>query len=160
VVGAYFVLTVTFALQCVTVAGRDTNRRTLQHVVSENEPEWARFIDMPYILGEAAQSFRDLKHPNQIERFATESATAAKQQGRARRSALSHAALAISALNRNDVETAALTSHHVVDLAASVNSSRCIEAVRDLQRRLRPYASVSEVEQFSARALEVLGLAA
>jgi hypothetical protein len=40
----------------------------------------------------------------------------------------------------------------VVDLAGSVNSSRCIEAVRDLQRRLRPYASVSEVQQFSARA--------
>jgi hypothetical protein len=84
----------------------------------------------------------------------------AKQQDRARRGALSHAALAISALNRNDVETAALTSIHVVDLGASVNSSRCIETVRDLQRRLRPYASVSEVQQFSARARDVLGLAA
>jgi hypothetical protein len=64
---------------------------------------------------------------------------------------LSHAALAVSALNRNDVETAALTDIHVVDLAGSVNSSRCIEAVRDLQRPLRPCTSVSEVQQFSAR---------
>jgi hypothetical protein len=133
---------------------------TFQHVVPENEPEWARFIDIPYIFGEAAQSFRDLKQPDQIERFATESAAAAKQQGRARRGALSHAVLAIGALNRNDVETAALTSLHVVDLAGSVNSSRCIEAVRDLQRRLRPLASVSEVQQFSARARDVLGLTA
>ncbi|MCA1708875.1 MAG: hypothetical protein LC808_38610, partial [Actinobacteria bacterium] len=133
---------------------------TFQRVAPENEPEWARFIDIPYIFGEAAQSFRDLKQPDQIERFATESAAVAKQQGRARRGALSHAALAISALNRNDVETAALTSLHVVDLAGSVNSSRCIEAVRDLQRRLRPYASVSEAQQFSARARDVLGLAA
>ena len=74
--------------------------------------------------------------------------------------ALSHAALAVSALNRNDVETAALTDIHVVDLAGSVNSSRCIEAVRDLQRRLRPYTSMSEVEQFNTRARDVLGLAA
>jgi hypothetical protein len=133
---------------------------TFQHVVPDNEPEWARFIDIPYVFGEAAQSFRDLKQSDQIERFATESAAVAKQQGRARRGALSHAALAISALNRNDVETAARTGLHVVDLAASVNSSRCIEAVRDLQRRLRPYASMSEVQQFSTRARDVLGLAA
>jgi hypothetical protein len=32
--------------------------------------------------------------------------------------------------------------------------------VCDLQRRLRPYSSMSEVQQFSARAREVLGLAA
>jgi hypothetical protein len=35
---------------------------TSQHVVPENEPEWARFIDIPYIFGEAAQSFRDLNN--------------------------------------------------------------------------------------------------
>jgi hypothetical protein len=35
---------------------------TFQHVVPENEPEWARFIDIPYIFGEAAQSFRDLNN--------------------------------------------------------------------------------------------------
>lgn len=131
-----------------------------QHVIPENEPEWARFIDVPYIFGEAAQSFRDLKQPDQIERFATESAVVAKQQGRARRGALSHAALAVSALNRNNVEAAAHTSLHVVNLAAAVNSSRCIEAVRDLQHRLRPYVSVSEVQQFNAQARDVLGLVA
>ncbi|HET9253687.1 MAG TPA: hypothetical protein VFO16_00615 [Pseudonocardiaceae bacterium] len=35
-----------------------------------------------------------------------------------------------------------------------------IEAVRDLQRRLRPYASVPEVQQFNAQARDVLGLVA
>ncbi len=133
---------------------------TFQQVVPENEPEWARFIDLPYIFGEAAQSSRDLREPNQIQRFATESAVVAKQQGRARRGALSHAALAIAALDRNDVEAAAATSLHVVDLAGSVNSSRCIEAVRDLQRRLRPYASVPGVQKFNTRARDTLGMAA
>jgi hypothetical protein len=41
-----------------------------------------------------------------------------------------------------------------------VNSSRCIEAVRDLQLRLRSHAGVPEVEQFNVRARDVLGLAA
>ena len=131
-----------------------------ERVVPEDEPEWARFIDLPYIFGEAAQSFRDLREPDQSQRFATESARVAKQQGRARRGALSHAALAVAALNRNDVETAAAIGLHVVDLAGSVNSSRCIEAVRDLQRRLRPYASVFEVQEFNARARDTLGIAA
>jgi len=133
---------------------------TFQHVVAANEPEWARFIDVPYIFGEAAHCFRDIGQSNQVERFATESAAAASQQGRARRGALSHAALAISALDRRDVEKAATISMHVVELASAVNSARCIEAVRDLQRRLRLYTRVPEVEQFNERARELLGLAA
>lgn len=132
---------------------------TFQHVVPENEPEWARFIDLPYLFGEAANSFRDLNDPDESARFAAESAAGAKQQGRARRGALSHAALAVSALQRHEVESAATTGVHVVDLTRTVNSSRCIEAVRDLQRRLRPYYSVPEVQQFNTRAAE-LGLAA
>lgn len=131
-----------------------------QHVVPENEPEWARFIDVPYIFGEAAHCFRDLGQPNPLERFASESAAAANQQGRARRGALSQAALAVGALHRKNVEAAAAISTHVVDLAGAVNSSRCIAAVRDLQQRLRPYSDVPEVEQFKARARGVLGLAA
>jgi hypothetical protein len=131
-----------------------------QHVVPENEPEWARFIDIPYVFGEAAYCFRDLGQVVQVERFASESATAASQQGRARRGALSHAALAISALDRRDVETAATMSLQVVDLTGAVNSSRCIEAVRDLQHRLRQHSQVPEVERFNERARELLGLAA
>jgi hypothetical protein len=124
------------------------------------EPEWARFIDTPYLLGEAAHCFRDLRQADQIERFATESAAVARSQGRARRGALSEAALAIGELERQNVEGAAARSLHVVDLAGSVNSSRCIETVRDLQKRLKPYGKVAEVEHFNRRAAEVLGLAA
>jgi hypothetical protein len=134
--------------------------RTFEQVDHENEPEWARFIDAPYLFGEAAHCFRDLGQASQIERFAGESADGARKQGRARRGALSHAALAIGDLERNDVEGAAAKSLAVIDLAASVNSSRCIETVRDLQRRLKPYGEVHEVQRFNARAGELLGLAA
>jgi hypothetical protein len=133
--------------------------QTFQHVVPENEPEWARFIDVPYIFGEVSHTFRDLGQAGQVQRFASESAAAARQQGRARRGALSHAALAVSALHQKDIEAAAAIGTHVVDLAGTVNSARCIEAVRDLQLRLRPHSDVREVDNFNARAREVLGLA-
>ncbi|WP_326562047.1 hypothetical protein [Micromonospora sp. NBC_01796] len=129
-------------------------------MVHENEPAWAKFIDGPYLFGEAAHCFRDLDQTAEIERFANESANGARRQGRARRGALSEAALSIAELQRTDVEGAATRAAHVVDLASSVNSSRTIETVRDLQRRMKPYAEVYEVQRFNAHAADLLGLAA
>lgn len=153
------------ALAALGDAGTATNavvkaERTLQHVVAENEPEWARFIDVPYVFGEIANCFRDLKQPDQIDRFAEESATVAREQGRARRGALSQAALAVSHLERGEVEAAAAKGTLVVDLTRSVSSSRCLEAVRDLQRRLSSYRTIPEVEHFTTYARDTLGLAA
>lgn len=134
--------------------------RVFSRVDHENEPEWARFIDRPYLFGVAAHCFRDLAQASEVERFATESAEGARRQGRARRGALSHAALAVGALIQNNVEGAASRGLEVVELAESVNSSRCREAVRDLRRRLEPYGEVAEVQRFNARAAGLLGLAA
>ncbi|MEV0939004.1 hypothetical protein AB0I90_01310 [Micromonospora wenchangensis] len=129
-------------------------------VVHDDEPAWAKFIDAPYIFGEAAHCFRDLGQPSELERFATESAAGARRQGRARRGALSEAALSIADLHRANVEAAASRAMHVVDLSASVNSSRAIETVRDLQRRMTEFGSVSEVQRFNMHAKNALGLAA
>ncbi|MDG4775131.1 hypothetical protein [Solwaraspora sp. WMMD792] len=42
----------------------------------------------------------------------------------------------------------------------TVNSSRTLETVKDLQHRMKPYASLPEVRHFTTRATELLGLAA
>jgi hypothetical protein len=133
---------------------------TFARVDHENEPAWAKFIDRAYLFGEAAHCFRDLAEPNQIERFAGESIEAAKSQGRARRGALSETALAIGHLGRGEVEAAAHKAVEVVQLASSVNSSRCLEAVTDLQNRLRPYGQLAEVKEFQHQASALLGVAA
>lgn len=145
---------------CGAAAAVAEAERIFGNVVAEDEPEWARFIDGPYLFGEAAHCFRDLGQPAEVERFATESADGARRQGRARRGALSHAALAVGELERRNVEAAAVSSLAAVELAAQVNSSRCRETVRDLHRRLQPYAMVDEVAHFNAQAEELLGLAA
>lgn len=133
---------------------------TFEQMNKDNEPEWARFIDPAYVFGEAAHCFRDLDDTTQIDRFATESAEEAARQQRARRGALSHAALAISYLTNGHPEAAADKGQHVVDLAAQVNSSRCMETVRDLGHRLQPYAHLAEVQAFNAHARLRLGIAA
>jgi hypothetical protein len=132
--------------------------RTFTKVVPENEPEWARFIDPAYLFGEAANAFRDLGEPAQVDRFGGDSARDAKRQGRARRGALTTAALAVADLQRGEVESAAARGMQVVDLAAMVQSSRTVETVRDLRRRLSRFAGIPAVDAFTTRAKLSLGL--
>jgi hypothetical protein len=132
---------------------------TFQHVRPDNEPEWARFIDPAYLFGEAAHCFRDIGDTAQIDRFAGESAAEAARQRRARRGALSQAALVVGDLLRNEVERAATRAQTVVSLAETVESSRCIETVRDLTKRFKPYDRVPEVQAFHRRADQLLKVA-
>lgn len=134
--------------------------RVFSQVSHENEPEWARFIDRAYVFGEAACTFRDLGRTDESERFATESVTAARAQNRARRGALSQAVLAVGDLQRGEVEAAAARASQVVTMATTVNSTRCIEAVEDLQSRLKPFRHLDEVKSFEQRSRHLLGLAA
>jgi hypothetical protein len=126
--------------------------QTFHQVVPDNEPEWARFIDQAYLFGEAAHTFRDLGDPTQIERFAGESSAEAARQKRARRGALSQAALAVGDLRRGEVEAAAARASTVVKLAGSVRSSRCAETVRDLTKQLGPYDGTPGVPEFQHEA--------
>lgn len=121
------------------------------------EPEWARFIDEAYVFGEAAHAFRDVGDVAQVDRFASESAEEAARQRRARRGALSHAAMASGLLMAGEPE-AAVKAMHVVDLAAAVDSSRCLETVRSLASQFGPYGHLSEVVEFREHARERLGV--
>jgi hypothetical protein len=129
---------------------------TFQHVVPDNEQEWARFIDAAYLFGEAAHAFRDIGDPTQIQRFAAESASEAARQKRARRGALSEAALAVGDLRQGEGDAAAARGIRVIDLASTVNSSRCLETVRYLAKQLRPYRDRVSVQEFQDSAKMLL----
>ncbi|BDT91684.1 hypothetical protein IFM12275_16600 [Nocardia sputorum] len=102
----------------------------------DREPEWARFIDQAYICGEWANAFRDLGQPEQAAAHARRSIAYARAQNRARRGALSHAALTAAHLQKRDLEAAHAAGVRTLDLARKVKSSRSVEAVRDIQRRM------------------------
>jgi hypothetical protein len=143
-----------------TAKAIDRAETTFATVDHANEPEWARFIDRAYLYGEAAQCFRDLNQPDDINRFAEVSIEDCKEQQRARRGALSQAAVGAAFLQRGQVEAAADRGRLVVRLASTVNSSRCLGAVTTLQRSLKPYADMSEVQEFNREASVMLGLVA
>ncbi|MFE1148560.1 transcriptional regulator [Streptomyces albidoflavus] len=121
-------------------------------VVREEEPEWAKFIDGAYLHGEHANAFRDLRQAENSAEHARRSIAYAKTQNRARRGALSHAVLAVSHLQRGDLEAAHATGVRTVELAARVKSSRSVEAVQDVQRRMVPFGRHQLVADFNERA--------
>ncbi|MGH3929631.1 MAG: hypothetical protein ACRDTF_06605 [Pseudonocardiaceae bacterium] len=113
-----------------------------------------RFIDDANLSRHWADTFVTLQRPVEATRFAHRSISAATSQNRGRRAALGHAALAQAALTRRDRRPPRRAQ--AVDLSTTVQSSRCIEAVRDLRTRISPYQTLSATRDFDDRAREVL----
>ncbi|MFI5779520.1 hypothetical protein [Nocardia sp. NPDC051570] len=126
--------------------------RAFDQIDRDNEPEWARFIDPAYICGEWANAFRDLGLPEDAAPHARRSINYARGQNRARRGALSHAALAITHIQSRDLEAAYVAAVRTVDLSRKVKSSRSVEAVRDVQQRIMTFGPHPLVADFNERA--------
>ncbi|MBF6298517.1 transcriptional regulator [Nocardia amamiensis] len=130
--------------------------RAFAVVESDREPEWARFIDQAYICGEWANAFRDLGQPDEAEPHARRSIAYARTQNRARRGALSHAALAVVHMQKRDLEAAHAAGVRTLDLSRRVKSSRSVEAVRDVQQRMMAFGAHPLVADFNERARTLL----
>ncbi|ANH92550.1 MULTISPECIES: hypothetical protein [unclassified Streptomyces] len=135
------------------------SERAYEHVDPDGEPDWAEFIDPAYLHGEHANTFRDLGDAASAEEHARRSIGHAHLQKRARRGAMSHAALAVSHLQRRDLEAAHAAGVRTLKLAGQVKSSRAVEAVGDLQRRMRPFGQHRLVADFTERARELAAAA-
>ncbi|MGH4010418.1 MAG: hypothetical protein ACRDTH_20030 [Pseudonocardiaceae bacterium] len=134
------------------------SERAFERVDAEAEPEWARFIDSATLNSVWADTFVDLSRPIEAARFARRSISAAASQNRAPCGARSQAMLARAALIGRDLGAALHAAHRAVDLSTTVQSSRCIAAVRDLQFRISPYRTTS-AREFDDRAREALARA-
>ena len=130
--------------------------RTFDAVNHENEPEWARFIDTAYLCGEWANAFRDLDRPDDAQPHARRSIAHARSQNRARRGALSHAALAATHIQHRDLDAAYTAAVKTVDLSRKVKSSRSIDAVRNVHMRMKSFGTHPLVSDFNERARVLL----
>lgn len=130
--------------------------RAFAVVDPDHEPEWAKFIDEAYICGEWANAFRDLGQPEDAEPHARRSIAYARNQNRARRGALSHAALAVTHLQNRDLEAAHAAGIRTLNLSTKVKSSRAIEAVADIQKRMILFGPHPLVVDFNERARVLL----
>nr|BFD90728.1 hypothetical protein KitaXyl93_20880 [Kitasatospora sp. Xyl93] len=123
-----------------------------ERIHPDSEQEWALFIDPAYLHGEHAMTLRDVGDHAAAAEHAKLSIDHARQQNRARRGALSQAALASTHLQRRDLEQAHAAGLRTLSLAGKVKSSRAIEAVVDLQRRMEPFGRHRLVADFAERA--------
>ncbi|MEU0719037.1 transcriptional regulator [Streptomyces lavendulocolor] len=135
------------------------SERVYERANLDDEPDWAAFIDPAYLHGEHANTFRDLGKPKAAEEHARRSIEYAKMQNRARRGAMSQAALAVSHLQRRDLDAAYAAGLRTLRLTGQVRSSRAVEAVQDLQRRMVPFGSDRLVADFNERARELVAAA-
>lgn len=87
-------------------------------------------------------------------RFARRSAAEARNQKRARRGALSQAALARAALTSGtvDLDVAVHNANRALDLSVTVKSSRCTAAIADLRAHIAPFHTVAAARDFDERA--------
>ncbi len=142
--------------KCGTAHAINEAERVFDKIDPNAEPEWARFIDPAYICGEWANAFRDLGLPENAEPHARRSIAYARSQNRARRGALSHAALAVTHIQSRDLDAAYVAAVRTVDLSRKVKSSRSVEAVRDVQRQMRSFGPHPLVADFNERARVLL----
>lgn len=77
-------------------------------------------------------------------------------QKRARRGAMSQAALAVSHLQRRDLDSAYAAGVRTLKLTRQVKSSRAVDAVQDLQKRMQPFGRHRLVADFNAQARELV----
>ncbi|MFI9273817.1 transcriptional regulator [Kitasatospora sp. NPDC052896] len=120
------------------------------------EAEWARFIDPAYLNGEHARTLQDIGESTTAETYARLSIDHARAQNRARRGAMSQAALATSHIRRRDLEAAHAAGVRTLNLTRQVQSSRAIEAVQSIQRQLTPFGRHPLVADFNERARDLL----
>ncbi|MGV9271341.1 transcriptional regulator [Kitasatospora sp. NPDC003701] len=123
-----------------------------ERIHPDEEPEWALYIDPAYLHGEHAMTLRDAGDPIGAAEHAKRSIDHARAQGRARRGALSQAALASTHLQKRDLEQAYAAGLRTLSLAGQVKSSRAVEAVADLQRRMEPFGKNRLAADFAERA--------
>ncbi|MGA5634481.1 transcriptional regulator [Streptomyces lydicamycinicus] len=132
------------------------SERAFGAVDHATEPVWAKFIDAAYLHGEMANAFRDIDQAGHAAEHARRSIAHARAQKRARRGAMSQAALAVSHLQRRDLEAAHSAGVRTLELAQRVKSSRAVEAVVDVRRRMIPFGSHRLVTDFNERARVLL----
>jgi hypothetical protein len=123
---------------------------------TSEESEWARYIDPAYLNGEHAQTFQDIDDPTTAATYARLSIDHARAQKRARRGAMSQAALAVSHLKRRDLEAAHAAGLRTLSLTSQVQSSRAVEAVQNLKRQMTPFGRHPLVADFNERARDLL----
>ncbi|GAA0408060.1 hypothetical protein GCM10009530_70460 [Microbispora corallina] len=114
-----------------------------------DEPPWIGYFDEAYMSAKVAHCLRDLGDGARAVRHARRSL---RMDGRYVRGKMFNLSLLASALvQQGEIEEACATAHSALDLAGGIQSARTTTYVRDMRRRLAPYAAEPDVAEVLER---------
>ncbi|MFD5424293.1 transcriptional regulator [Streptomyces sp. NPDC127084] len=138
------------ARACHEVAGKALTALDAADPASGDDPVWIAHFDHAYLADELAHCHRDLGQAESAARRAAESLEG-HPETRARRRAIGLVLLATAQVQQREVEAACHTGTRAAELLGTLRSSRGVEYLEDLRRRLEPFADESVVREFGAR---------
>ncbi|MCW2941679.1 MAG: hypothetical protein JWN00_4664 [Actinomycetia bacterium] len=119
-----------------------------------NVPAWLSYFDAAYLAAKFGQCFRDLSQGEKAEQYARRSLN---MDGRyVRGKAFNQTLLAVAHVQQKQVDQACAEGRTAVDLVADLASNRAAGYVKDLRRRLEPYACTQVVRSTSTPRLALL----
>lgn len=119
------------------------------------DPPWLDFYTQERFAADAAECYRDLRMPRQVQRF-TEQALARPTEEFVRSHGLRLVVSAVAELESGNLDAACAAGARAVEVAGRISSARTTEYVRDLMHRLEPYGNEPRVVELRERARPLL----
>ncbi|MEU4209620.1 MFS transporter [Streptomyces sp. NPDC026206] len=119
------------------------------------DPSWLDFYSHERFAADAAECYRDLRMPRQVQRF-TEQALARPTEEFVRSHGLRLVVSAVAELESGNLDAACAAGTRAVEVAGRISSARTTEYVRDLLHRLEPYGDEPRVVELRERARPLL----
>ncbi|GHG58098.1 MFS transporter [Streptomyces griseocarneus] len=119
------------------------------------DPSWLDFYSPERFAADAAECYRDLRMPRQVQRF-TEQALARPTEEFVRSHGLRLVVSAVAELESGNLDAACAAGARAVEVAGRISSARTTEYVRDLLHRLEPYGNEPRVAELRERARPLL----
>lgn len=121
----------------------------------DSDPKWLGFYGYDRFAADAAECYRDLKAPKQVQRF-TEKALSRPTEEFVRSHGLRLVVSAVAELESGNLDAACEAGVRAVEVAGRISSARTTEYVRDLLHRLEPYGDEPRVAELRERARPLL----
>jgi len=128
--------------------------REFQRSAAGDNPIWLRYFDEAYIAAKFGHCFRELGAGDKAEYFARRSLNMVDGYTRGR--AFNVVLLANAHLQQADLEGACAAGDQALDLGSGLQSTRTIRYIRDFRRRLGRFKDSTIVDDFQARAHELI----
>jgi hypothetical protein len=119
------------------------------------DPSWLGFYSYDRLAADAAECYRDLRLPRQVQRF-TEQALARPTEEFVRSHGLRLVVSAVAELESGNLDACCAAGTKAVEVANRISSARTTEYVRDLLHRLEPYNDDRRVLELRERARPLL----